>query len=82
MLLGAMLTSTRFPSWCNVFDDNVVVLDGNYLMKANTHYLLLTVQCFKNEKLTSARFSSWCIVIDDDVGVLYGKLHYERLHTL
>ena len=28
MLLGAKLTSTRFPSWCNVFDDNVVVLDG------------------------------------------------------
>ena len=28
MLLGAKLTSTRFSSWCNVFDDNVVVLDG------------------------------------------------------
>ena len=49
MLLEGKLTPARFPSWCNVFDDNVVVLDGNYLMKANTHYLLLTVQCFKNE---------------------------------
>ena len=22
------LTPTRFPSWCNVIDDNVVVVDG------------------------------------------------------
>ena len=36
MLLGGKLTPTRFPSWCNVFDDNVVVLDGNYLVKANS----------------------------------------------
>ena len=28
MLLGAKLAPTRFPSWCNVFDDNVVVSDG------------------------------------------------------
>ena len=27
MLLEGNLTPTRFPSWCNVFDDNVVVLD-------------------------------------------------------
>ena len=27
MLLGANLTPTRFSSWCNVFDDNAVVLD-------------------------------------------------------
>ena len=27
MLLGAKLTPTRFSSWCNVFDDNAVVLD-------------------------------------------------------
>ena len=28
MLSGGKLTPTRFPSQCNVFDDNVVVLDG------------------------------------------------------
>ena len=28
MLLEGKLTSTRFTSWCNVFDDNVAVLDG------------------------------------------------------
>ena len=28
MLLKGKLTPTRFPSWCNVFDDNVAVLDG------------------------------------------------------
>ena len=27
MLLGAKLTPTIFSSWCNVFDDIVVVLD-------------------------------------------------------
>ena len=28
MLLERKLTPARFASWCNVFDDNVVVLDG------------------------------------------------------
>jgi len=27
MLLEGELTPARFPSWCNVFDNNVVVLD-------------------------------------------------------
>ena len=27
MLLKEKLTSARFASWCNVFDDNVAVLD-------------------------------------------------------
>ena len=37
MLLEGKLTPAIIPSWCNVFDDNVAVLDKNYLMKANTH---------------------------------------------
>ena len=28
MLLEGKLTLARFPSWCNVFDNNVAVLDG------------------------------------------------------
>ena len=28
MLLEEKLTPDRFPSWCNVFDNNVDVLDG------------------------------------------------------
>ena len=54
----------------------------NYLMNANTVWLLLTVQCFKNEKLTPAIFSSWCIVIDHNMVVLDEELYYESLHTL
>ena len=29
LLLKGKLTPARFSSWCNVFDDNVLVLDGN-----------------------------------------------------
>ena len=33
-----MKTNTaRFPSWCNVIDDNVILLDENYIIKTNTH---------------------------------------------
>ena len=39
MLLKEKLTPSRFPSWCNVFDDNVVVLMKNYLMQVNIHLL-------------------------------------------
>ena len=28
MFLEGKLTLARFASWCNVFDDNVTVLDG------------------------------------------------------
>ena len=28
MLLEEKLTPARFASWCNVFEDNVTVLDG------------------------------------------------------
>ena len=28
MLLEGKITPTRFPSWFNVFDNNVAVLDG------------------------------------------------------
>ena len=31
MLLKENPTPARFPSWCNVFDDNVVVLDEKIL---------------------------------------------------
>ena len=27
-MLEGKLTPTRFPSWCNVFDDNMAVLYG------------------------------------------------------
>ena len=29
MVYGLKLTPSRFPTWCNVLDDNVVVLHGN-----------------------------------------------------
>ena len=28
MLLEGKLTPAKFTSWCNVFDDNVAMLDG------------------------------------------------------
>ena len=31
MLLEGKLTLARFASWCNVFDENVPVLDGKIL---------------------------------------------------
>ena len=50
-----------------MIDDNVVVLDGNYIMKANTldftHHAMI-----EGIKLTSTRFLSWCYVFD---GVMY-----------
>ena len=50
MLLEEKLTPAKFASWCNVFDDNVAVLDGKLLYETNRHYLLLTMQCFNNER--------------------------------
>ena len=37
-MLEGKLTPTRFPSWCNVFDDNVVVLDRKLPYKGFTHH--------------------------------------------
>ena len=37
MLLEGKLTPTRFLSWCNVFDNNVTVLEGKLPLKANIH---------------------------------------------
>ena len=43
-------TQARFPSWCNVIDDNVVVSDEKLPHEKVTHFSFsLTVQCFKNE---------------------------------
>ena len=45
MLLEEKLTLVRFPPWCNVFDDNVAVLDEKLpyesltYIKINRHYL-------------------------------------------
>ena len=47
MLLKEKLTPARFPSWCNVFDDNVVVLDENYLMQAKILQLYLPCNVLK-----------------------------------
>ena len=59
-----------------MIDDNVVVLDGNYIMKANTldftHRAMI-----EGIKLTSTRFPSWCYVFDDNVTLLNRKLPYE-----
>ena len=49
MLFEGNLTPARFPSWCNVFTDNVVVLDGKLPYECYQTLDLLTVQCFKNE---------------------------------
>ena len=35
--LKVKLIITRFPSACYVFDNNVTVLDRNYLTETNTH---------------------------------------------
>ena len=45
MIQGRKLTLARFSSWCYVINDDVVVLMEKYLMKANTHYLLLIMPC-------------------------------------
>ena len=49
MLLEGKLTPARFPSWWNVFDDNVIMLDEKLLYEGQQTLALLTVQCFKNE---------------------------------
>ena len=49
MLLEEKITLDRFPSWCNVFDNNVDVLDGKLPYESYQTLTLLTVQCFKNE---------------------------------
>ena len=49
MLLEGKLIPARFPSWCNVFDDNVAVLDGKLTYESYHTLALLTVQCFKNQ---------------------------------
>ena len=36
-MLEGKLTLVRFSSWCNVFDDNVAVLDGKLNTLAFTH---------------------------------------------
>ena len=57
MLLEGKLTSATFPSWCNVFDNNVVVLDGK-LAYESLHTLAFThrVMLLKR-KITPAIFS-------------------------
>ena len=40
-MLEGKLTPARFPSWCKVFDDNVVVLDGK-LPYESQHTLAFT----------------------------------------
>ena len=49
MLLEGKLTPARFLSWCNVFDDNMAVLDGKLPYESYQTLALLTMQCFKNE---------------------------------
>ena len=41
MLLEEKLTQAIFASWCNVFDDNVAVLDGKLPYKSY-HTLVIT----------------------------------------
>ena len=41
MLLKGNITPARFPSWCDIYDDNVVVLDRN-LAYENKHTLAFT----------------------------------------
>ena len=36
-MLEGKLTQVRFPSWCNVFDDNVAMLDGKLHYQKPTH---------------------------------------------
>ena len=49
MLLEGKLTQARFPSRCNVFDNNVAMLDGKLPYESEHTLVLLIVQCFKNE---------------------------------
>ena len=49
MLLEGKITQARFPSRCNVFDNNVAVLDGKIPYESYNTLVLLIVQCFKDE---------------------------------
>ena len=60
-----------------MIDDNLIVLDGNYIMKANTLDFNHRAMIY-GLKLTSARFSSWCYVLDDNVTLLDRKVPYEN----
>ena len=42
MLLEGKLTRARFASWCNVFDDNMAVLDGK-IPYESYHTLVITL---------------------------------------
>ena len=57
-MLKGKLTPTIFPSWCNVFDNNVVVLDEK-LPYRSQHTLAFTHRVMLLEgKLTLSRFAS------------------------
>ena len=43
------VTPARFPSWCIVIDDNVVVLDGKLHYESLNTLDSITVQQFKDE---------------------------------
>ena len=78
MFYERKVTLARFPSWCNVIDDNVVMLDRKlpyeiYRTLGFTHHAML----FKG-KLKQARFPLWCDIFDDNVVVLDRKLPYEN----
>ena len=77
MLLDRKLTPARFPSWCKVFDDNVVVLDGKLPYESQHTLAFIHRAMLLEGKLTHARFASWCNVFKDNVAMLNGKLPYK-----
>ena len=48
-MLEEKLTPIRFSSWCNVFDDNVAMLDEKLPYEIEHTLVLLTMQYFNNE---------------------------------
>jgi len=74
MLLEGKLTTVRFPSLCNVFDDNVVILDETLPYKSYHTLAFSHRAMFLGLKLTLVRFPSWCNIFDDNVVVLDEKL--------
>jgi hypothetical protein len=65
-VLKGMITCIRFPSWCNVFDGNVLVLKGNPLCDVVVSNALVLVL---KGKLASVDFSYQCNVFIDNMFV-------------
>ena len=60
MLLEGKLTLARFASWCNVFDNNVAMLDGKLPYESWNTLAFTHCSMFLKGKLNLDRFPSCC----------------------